>query len=207
MLKTWVLILAVALGGISVANALVQGRATVVDGDTLEVQGVRIRLHGVDAVESAQQCRNKAGASYACGRQAANALSGWLGQRTVSCSRKDTDRYGRMVAECQVAGQSINAWLVNQGWAMAYVQYGGAVYLPLQNQAKAAGRGIWQGVFQAPWDYRRNPSNPPSAGTPRGESYFANCAAARAAGVAPIRRGEPGYRAALDRDNDGVACE
>jgi len=37
--------------------------------------------------------------------------------------------------------------------------------------------------------------------------YFANCTAARAAGRRNIRRGEPGYRPALDRDNDGVACE
>jgi Excalibur calcium-binding domain len=37
--------------------------------------------------------------------------------------------------------------------------------------------------------------------------YYPNCAAARAAGAAPILRGQPGYRRALDRDNDGVACE
>ncbi|MFW2351108.1 excalibur calcium-binding domain-containing protein [Qipengyuania sp.] len=41
----------------------------------------------------------------------------------------------------------------------------------------------------------------------RGGVYFANCDAARAAGAAPIYRGQPGYRPALDRDNDGVACE
>lgn len=39
------------------------------------------------------------------------------------------------------------------------------------------------------------------------EVYYANCAAARSAGVAPIHRGEPGYRRALDRDGDGVACD
>jgi hypothetical protein len=36
---------------------------------------------------------------------------------------------------------------------------------------------------------------------------FANCSAARAAGAAPVRRGDPGYGSHLDRDNDGVACE
>jgi len=41
----------------------------------------------------------------------------------------------------------------------------------------------------------------------RSEIYYANCSQARAAGAAPIRRGEPGYRPALDRDNDGIACE
>lgn len=38
-------------------------------------------------------------------------------------------------------------------------------------------------------------------------AYYANCAAAHAAGVTPLRRGQPGYRAGLDRDNDGIACE
>lgn len=37
--------------------------------------------------------------------------------------------------------------------------------------------------------------------------FYANCDAARAAGVAPLRRGQPGYRAALDRDGDGIACQ
>jgi endonuclease YncB( thermonuclease family) len=45
---------------------------------------------------------------------------------------------------------------------------------------------------------------PPPAG---GEVYYRNCAEARAAGAAPIYRGQPGYRPGLDRDNDGVACE
>lgn len=40
-----------------------------------------------------------------------------------------------------------------------------------------------------------------------GTSYYANCSAARAAGAAPVKRGDPGYGSHLDRDNDGVACE
>ena len=40
-----------------------------------------------------------------------------------------------------------------------------------------------------------------------GSVYYANCAAARAAGAAPISRGEPGYGTHLDRDGDGKACE
>lgn len=100
--------------------------------------------------------------------------------------------------------------------ALAYVEYGGSVYLEAQRQAQAARRGVWQGSFQAPWEYRRNPANPPTAGTPRPSSpptpapsgaYYRNCAEARAAGAAPIYRGQPGYRKGLDRDGDGVACE
>ena len=50
----------------------------------------------------------------------------------------------------------------------------------------------------------------PNAGqtqTPSGEVYYPNCAAARAAGAAPVRRGQPGYGSHLDRDGDGIGCE
>ncbi|UGT45053.1 excalibur calcium-binding domain-containing protein [Nocardia yamanashiensis] len=45
------------------------------------------------------------------------------------------------------------------------------------------------------------------AQTASADVYYKNCAEARAAGAAPIMKGEPGYRAGLDRDNDGIACE
>lgn len=202
---------------LALAQNTVVGRASVVDGDTLEIQGVRVRLWGVDAVESNQTCLDAQGKVYPCGRRAAFALADFLGQRTVSCTRRDTDRYGRMVAVCSVADVEVNRWLVEQGWALAYVQYGGGVYLDSQDRARAGKRGIWQGSFQAPWEYRRNPANPPTAGSPRPQSpspapspssvYYRNCAEARAAGAAPIYRGQPGYRPGLDRDGDGIACE
>jgi len=101
---------------------------------------------------------------------------------------------------CRVDGVEVNRWLVEQGWALAYVQYGGSVYLEAQRQAQAAKRGIWQGRFQEPWAYRRSPANPPSV-------YYRSCAEAKTAGAAPLHRGQPGYRPELDRDGDGVACE
>lgn len=193
---------------LALAQNTVVGRASVVDGDTLEIQGVRIRLWGVDAVESSQTCLDAGGKPWPCGRRAAFALADFLGQRTVSCTRRDTDRYGRMVAVCSVGGVEVNRWLVEEGWALAYVEYGGGVYLDSQNRARAGKRGIWQGSFQPPWEYRSNPANPPTAGSPRPTSvYYRNCAEARAAGAAPIYRGQPGYRPGLDRDGDGVACE
>lgn len=200
----------------ALAQNEIQGRASVIDGDTLEIQGTRIRLWGVDAVESSQTCLDAGGKVWPCGRRAAFALADFLGARTVRCERKDTDRYGRMVAVCRVGSVEVNRWLVAEGWALAYVEYGGQVYLASQSQARAAKRGIWQGSFQEPWEYRKNPANPPSAGTPRPSSpptpapssaYYRNCAEARAAGAAPLYRGQPGYRSGLDRDGDGVACE
>jgi len=51
---------------------------------------------------------------------------------------------------------------------------------------------------------RTSGGSAPRAG---GSAYYANCAAARAAGAAPVMRGQPGYSRKLDRDNDGVGCE
>lgn len=194
--------------------APVVGRATVVDGDTLEIGGVRVRLYGIDAPESSQTCTDAKGQTYRCGAVAANRLSEWLGQRTVSCEVKDTDRYGRAVAVCSVGGQSVNAWLVENGLAVAYAEYS-RDYLPAEDRAKEARLGLWAGTFQMPWEYRANPKNLPTAGTPRpaapsapqGGVYFRNCTEARAVGYSNIPQGSPGYHLALDRDGDGVACE
>lgn len=207
------LALLLTLLSLALAQNTVVGRVSVIDGDTLEIQGIRVRLWGIDAVESSQTCLDAAGKTWPCGRRAAFALADFIGQRTVTCQRRDTDRYGRMVAVCSVGGVEINRWLVEQGWALAYVRYGGSVYLNTQQQAQALKRGIWQGRFTPPWEYRSNPANPPSAGAPRSPAtppssvYYRSCAEARAAGAAPIYRGQPGYRPGLDRDGDGVACE
>lgn len=213
------LALLLALPAHAQAPATITGVPTVIDGDTLDIRGTRIRLHGIDAPESAQNC-TRAGQVYGCGREAANWLSGIIAGRNVTCVRRDTDRYGRMVATCSLStGTELNRLLVQQGWALPYLQYGGSIYVRDEQVARAARRGLHAGTFQNPWDYRANPSNPATAGTSRqvapstppapasSSVYYRNCTEARAAGAAPILRGQPGYRAALDRDNDGVACE
>lgn len=194
------------------APTTVTGIPTVTDGDTLVIRGVKVRLHGVDAPESSQTC-TRAGRAYGCGREAAFALADLVANKTVTCVRRDTDRYGRMVGVCRVGETEINRAMVTQGWALPYLQYGGQVYVSAAQAAQAARRGLWSGAFQNPWEYRRAPGSPATAGTPRAggtapaTGAFPNCAAARAAGKAPLLRGQPGYSAALDRDGDGRACE
>jgi endonuclease YncB( thermonuclease family) len=130
------------------------GLASITDGDTVEIHGRRVRLFGIDAPESRQLCE-AAGQQYRCGQQAALALADEIGQRTVSCEQRDVDRYGRMVAVCSAGGEDLGRWMVGQGWALAYRRYSKA-YVPDEDAAREAGRGIWRGTFEAPWDWRRS---------------------------------------------------
>ena len=98
------------------------GRARVVDGDTLDVGSTRIRLWGIDAPESKQVCTRQ-GKPWMCGSSAALALSEWLGERTVHCEQRAVDRYRRIVALCRMAGEDVSAWLVANGYALAFRRY------------------------------------------------------------------------------------
>jgi endonuclease YncB( thermonuclease family) len=80
------------------------GQASIIDGDTLEIHGTRIRLWGIDAPESDQLCRNEDGEPYRCGQKAANDLDALIARRPVDCVEVDRDRYKRAVAVCTVAG-------------------------------------------------------------------------------------------------------
>ncbi len=144
-----------ALTTLPASAETITGTASVIDGDTLDIQGRRIRLHGIDAPESAQLCQDATSRDWRCGQQAALALSDRIARRPVACEVKDTDRYGRSVAACSVGGESINAWMVSQGWAMAYRQYS-KDYVDAEATARAARVGIWSGSFQPPWDWRKD---------------------------------------------------
>ena len=129
------------------------GPARVIDGDTLDVGGVRIRLHGIDAPESKQSCR-AGGKRWSCGREATRALAARIRGRSVACQERDRDRYGRVVAACSLSGMDLNGWMVAQGWAFAYRRYSYA-YVAEESGARAARRGMWRGDVVPPWDWRR----------------------------------------------------
>jgi endonuclease YncB( thermonuclease family) len=136
----------------SPVHADVSGPAAVIDGDTIEVGGNRIRLHGIDAPESAQDCL-AGGRLWRCGRHATRALRGRMADRSVACEEWDRDRYGRVVAVCRLGGTDLNAWMVSEGWALAYRRYS-RKYVAEEALAKAARRGLWRGEFVAPWNWR-----------------------------------------------------
>ena len=129
------------------------GPARVIDGDTLDVGGVRIRLHGIDAPESKQSCL-AGGKRWSCGREATRALAGRIGGRSVSCQERDRDRYGRIVAVCSASGTDLNAWMATEGWAFAYRRYSNA-YVAEESGARTARRGVWRGDVIPPWDWRK----------------------------------------------------
>ena len=135
------------------AYAEIVGRASVIDGDTIEVHGQRIRLFGIDAPESAQLCLAE-DKRWRCGQQAALALDKRIAKRPVACAQRDRDRYGRIVAVCRVGDLDLNAWLVAEGWALAYRRYS-TDYVDEEAAASAARKGIWRGTFVPPWDWRR----------------------------------------------------
>lgn len=154
LVKGWTILLLVACAVPGAAAELV-GRASVTDGDTITVAQQRIRLWGIDAPESAQHCTGSNGQSWPCGRRSAAALDGYLLDRMVRCQPRDTDRYGRVVAECFVQAQSINRWMVRSGWAVAYREYAKA-FVADEDAARQQRRNLWQGPFQMPADYRRD---------------------------------------------------
>lgn len=147
------------------AGPVLAGRASVIDGDTIDIQGTRLRLHGIDAPEAGQPCTTRDGNQWRCGQRAALALDQHIAGRPVRCERKDVDRYGRIVAECFLGGQSLNRWMVQQGWAVAYRQYSRA-YVQDEDRARQSGRNIWSGHFDMPADHRR--SGRSAAGVPAG---------------------------------------
>ncbi|MEL6059461.1 thermonuclease family protein [Methylobacterium sp. DCY52] len=132
----------------------ITGRASVTDGDTVVIHGVRIRLYGIDAPESTQICQDASGTDYRCGQRAALALADRIGEAPITCEPRDTDRYGRTVAVCRKGSEDLNAWMISQGHAVAFRRYS-MEYVPQERQARAARRGIWAGTFQEPSEYRR----------------------------------------------------
>lgn len=133
------------------------GRASVIDGDTIEIHGERIRIWGVDAPESRQTCEDEHGAAYRCGKISAFALADWLDEsQPVRCEPRYKDRYKRFVAICfRSSGEDIAEWLTRNGYALDWPKYSNGFYTVPQNEAKQAKAGIWQGSFVEPWKWRR----------------------------------------------------
>ena len=141
------------LSNISFAGELT-GFPTITDGDTLKINGEKIRLDGIDAPESAQICMTYDDKTYPCGQTAASFLKNIAEYKIVNCEASSKDRYGRHIATCFVDNLNLNKTMVLNGHALAYRQYSQR-YIEVEKTAEMEQAGMWQGEFIAPWKWRK----------------------------------------------------
>lgn len=146
-------------------QALINGKARVIDGDTIDVAGTRLRLEGIDAPETGQTCTAREGwlrrvalpsastPTWECGGSATRALIKLIGGNEVACRPTGTDKYERTLAICHVGGLDINGEMVRQGHAWAFVKYSQR-YASVEAEARTARRGIWQAPTMPAWEHR-----------------------------------------------------
>ena len=125
----------------------------VVDGDTIHLNGEKIRFTGIDTPELKQTCV-KEGITEPCGVTAKEILVGKIGDNKVKCISEGKDHYKRTLAECFVNDESLSSYLVRSGYAFAYRKYS-KKFIPDENYAKAYQIGMWSMEFEYPWDFRR----------------------------------------------------
>ncbi len=125
----------------------------VVDGDTLALDGVRYRLHGIDAPESGQACAGSDGRNWNCGQEAIRYMEEITDGKSVECDERGQDGYGRTISVCTAEGVQINALMIRTGMAWAFRKYSLA-YADLEDAARERRVGIWQAPTETAWDFR-----------------------------------------------------
>ena len=148
------LVMMAAYGTSLLPGSEIAGRASVIDGDSLKLDGVEIRLYGIDAPESRQICTDRAGNPYPCGRQSARALRRLVGAGSITCKVETLDRYGRSVSVCAAGKANLNLEMVKSGWAVAYRSMS-QDFVAAEEAARTARKGLWQGLFDRPSDWRK----------------------------------------------------
>ena len=180
-MKIRCLLLALSFAGASAQAETLTGTPEIVDGDTLKMEGETIRLEGIDALESRQQCEDAQGLPYPCGAEATARLKRLIGQDRVKCDGSERDILGRLIAVCYVlipedktggpegTYYKLNDQPVKAGHALAYRDFS-TRYVPAEKEAKVAKRGMWAGRFVPPWEWRRGkrlqPLQAAETGTP-----------------------------------------
>jgi endonuclease YncB( thermonuclease family) len=138
----------------------VTGIPKIREGDQVQIGNSRIRLGGIDAPSADQLCLNTKGERWTCGIAARDELIKYTDNKTWTCHVRQTDRRGRLVARCEVDGEDIQKWMVQNGWALSYARFSHD-YDADEKVAREAKAGMWQGAFIAPWDWRvRNKKTP-----------------------------------------------
>ncbi len=131
----------------------VLGRVRVIDGDTFDVAGVRVRIHGIDAPEGKQTCETEQGARWACGAWVTSQVAVLYDGKRAHCRQVDVDRYDRVVARCEINGRDVGQQIVSEGLAFAYRKYSMAYDLD-EKGAAVNDRGLHASRVQNPAQYR-----------------------------------------------------
>ena len=134
-------------------SAELTGIPRVVDGDTIVLNGIKIRLEGIDAPESDQLCLDDKAQRWTCGITARDRLDQKIGGSEITCSTTGKDKYRRELATCRLGSENLNRWLVREGLALSFIRYS-HVYDGDEAFAREKQFGLWSGAFIAPWDWR-----------------------------------------------------
>jgi len=126
----------------------------VVDGDTIHLNGEKIRFTGIDTPELKQTCI-KEGVIDPCGVTAKEILIVKISDNKIECIVEGKDKYKRTLAECFVNDESLSSYLVRSGYAFAYRKYS-KKFISDEDYAKDNKIGMWSMEFQYPWDFRKN---------------------------------------------------
>ena len=125
----------------------------ITDGDTIKLNGDKIRFSGIDTPELKQTCI-KDEVKILCGLNAKKILVDKIGNNKVTCVKEGKDRYKRILAECFVNNESLSSYLVRSGYAFAYRKYS-KKFIPDEEFAKSNKLGMWSMEFDYPWDWRK----------------------------------------------------
>ncbi|MGN1287927.1 MAG: thermonuclease family protein, partial [Bradyrhizobium sp.] len=125
----------------------ITGVPKIRDGDQLMIGSVKIRLGGIDAPSTDQLCLNTKGERWTCGVAARDELIKHAGHKSWTCHARSVDRRGRTIARCEVDGEDIQKWMVENGWALAFTRISHD-YEPDEKAAREAKAGMWQGALR-----------------------------------------------------------
>jgi len=134
---------------------VIAGSAHITDGDSLRIQGERIRILGIDAPELGQDCFDEGGQAIKCGVLSSQYMAGLIDGRPVSCRWLERDKYRRILGHCFVEEADgtvldLNRAMVEDGWAFSYSSYPRE-----ERQALTQKRGMWRWKVQKPQGWRR----------------------------------------------------
>ena len=125
----------------------------VIDGDTIHLNGEKIRFSGIDTPELKQTC-SKNNKIIFCGIKAKKLLVDKIASNEINCISEGKDQYKRTLAECFVNDLSLSSYLVKNGYAFAYRKYS-KKFIADEDFARSNNLGIWSMKFEYPWDWRK----------------------------------------------------